>query len=527
VEPRVTGPLLALALAATRVVLPPWPLSPDGDAVAVTSGDALEADGASVARVAPGLFMVTPAPGARTVALRAGSERAVAEVEPPPGEIAISASPAAPVKGRDAEVALDLLVRRADGAIDEAAAPPVLTASCGAVRNVAPSGPGRFRAVYVPAPTTAPDVAVLVALSPRCPLCPTPRAIGTAVLPLASAIELPGRAQPGTRTTISVGRRKFGPVRAGKTGRFSVPIVVPPGRRFVTAEAVDRAGNRTSASVDLRLPDVDRLACVAWPPALPADGESGAEIWCAGADPRGRPLPARDAVLSAQRGALFRGVPFRDHLLRVPYRPPRGGAGAEAVSVILPEAGATVVALILATGAPERIAAALARDPVPFGATVAAQATVLDARGDVVGRAVGPPGAEEGFISADRFVARSSAHGDRQEAPVSFALAPGKDAATLTLRREGRSWVATARTVDGRPAAGVALRFGSGADARTDARGEARAPARGAAESVVGPGGVRAAGWEGIHSPEAPFEIERKIEVRLRPAAGALVDAGR
>ena len=523
----MTSALLALALAASRVLLPPWPMSPDGEDVAIGDDAALAAEGASVARVAPGLWRVTPARGARTVALRSGNDRVVGEVEPPPGEVSIAAFPAAPVKGRDAEVVLDLLVRRADGAIDEGAAPPVLVASCGAVREVVPSGPGRFRAVYVPSRTTTPEVAVLVAHTARCPLCPTPRAIGAAAVPLASAIDLPGRAEPGTRTTIWVGRRRFGPVLAGKTGRFSIPIVVPPGRRFVGAEAVDSAGNRAMSRVDLALPDASRVACAVWPSALPADGERGANLWCAGTDARGRLQTAGDAVFSAGSGALSRAEPFRGGLVRVPYRAPRGGAGPETLSAHIAGAGDAAVHLTLATGAPERISVTLARDPVPLGASVAAQATVLDGRGDVIGKAVGPPGAETGFVAPDRFAARSSARGDRQEAPVSFALAPGPEAATLALRRRGRTWVAEARTVDGRPAAGIRLRFGSGAEATTDARGEARTAARSASEAVTGPRGLHAAGWEGIEPPEAPFEIERKIEVRLRPPVGTLVDAGR
>ena len=73
----MTGALLALALAASRVLLPPWPLSPDGEEVAIGDDAALEAEHASVARVAPGLWRVTAARGARTVALRAGNDRAV------------------------------------------------------------------------------------------------------------------------------------------------------------------------------------------------------------------------------------------------------------------------------------------------------------------------------------------------------------------------------------------------------------------------------------------------------------------
>ncbi|HEY6100308.1 MAG TPA: hypothetical protein VIW03_12805, partial [Anaeromyxobacter sp.] len=140
----------------------------------------------------------------------------------------------------------------------------------------------------------------------------------------------------------------------------------------------------------------------------------------------------------------------------------------------------------------------LSREPVPLGATVAAEAVVRDARGDALGRAAAPPGAADGFVAAGQFVARARAGDLVQRAPVSFALAPGRDAATLSLRREGDRWIAEARTVDARPAAGVPLRFGSGAEVATDARGEASAPARGPRETVSAPGGARAAGFDGL-----------------------------
>src|SRR5512133_2604874 len=254
------GALLALTLAAARILAPPWPLSPDGEPVAVTGSDVLDADGAEVSPIAPGLWRVVPSPGFRRVTLRAGAERAVVDVERGPGEIAISAFPAAPVKGQDAEIALDLVVRGPDGDVDPAAERPVIAASCGTVRDVVANGPGRFHAIYEPAPSPAPDVAVLLALSPRCPSCKTPRAVGSATIPVAGAIDLPGRSDPGAVVTVSVRRRAFGPVRADAKGRFSVPIVVPPGARWARAFSVDQAGNRTTSAVDLRIPDPERLA---------------------------------------------------------------------------------------------------------------------------------------------------------------------------------------------------------------------------------------------------------------------------
>jgi hypothetical protein len=100
----------------------------------------------------------------------------------------------------------------------------------------------------------------------------------------------------------------------------------------------------------------------------------------------------------------------------------------------------------------------------------------------------------------------------------------------LALRREQREWVAEARTVDGRPAAGVALRFGSGASATTDARGEARVGASGDRESVAAENGTRAAGWAGVSASAPPFEIARTVSVPLQPPLAvdvfARVEAG-
>lgn len=527
------GPLAALAFAATpEILLPPWPLAPDGEVVAVRGGAPLEAEDGAVVPVGPGLFRVVPAPGVEHITLRAGEARAAAPVEPPSGTVEFLVRPAAPVKGKDAAVEIEMLVRRPAGEPDGDAPAPVVKVSAGRIRDLAPMGSGRFRAVYEPAPTRHPELAVLLALVPRCPLCATPRAIGHAVVPLPAAIDLPGRSEPGTRTTLTVGGRSFGPATADARGRFSVAVVVPPGARFASAVSVDALGNRKTTTVDLELPEVDRLACAAWPLAIPADGRSEAAVWCVASTPAGAPAEAARLALSAAPGEVGRLAPARGALQRATYRPPTGGGGRDALlRAAYPDGGAASadeVRIALATGAPAEIAVAVARDPVPFGAAVRADATVRDARGDVVGRAAGPPGATEGFVATDRFVAARG--GRSQQAPVAFALSPGREVASVTLRREGRSWLAEARTVDGRPAAGVPLRFGSGAVVTTDARGEARAGGPDAAETVVAPGGARAAGWVGMAPPRAPFEIARTVEIPLRPESAvdvvARVEAG-
>jgi hypothetical protein len=530
----MTAPLLALALAASEILLPPWPLTPDGDLVAVPGGPTPTARGAAVEPVGPGLFRVVPAPGARSVTLRAGGAEVEAAVEPPPGTVAITVATPAPVKGRDEVVEIGLAVLRADGTPDEGAPPPVLSVSAGKLRDLASTGPGRFRAVFEPAAALHPDVAVILALVPRCPLCATPRAVGYAALPVSAAVDLPGESDPGTRTTVTVAGRRFGPVVADGRGRFHVPVVIPPGAHLADATTIDALGNRRETRIDLHLPDVDRLACAGWPPAVPADGRAEAVVHCVASTASGLPSPNARLVLRASAGTAepLAPVPGGGALQRARWRAPAGRDGGEAVlAATYPEGGPAShdeVHVALASGAPAEIVAHLARDPVPLGATVAAETAARDARGDVLGRPSGPPGARLGFVAPDRFVAATT--GLHQDAELSFTLPPGRDVATLSLRQVPGGWLAEARSVDARPVPGAALRFGSGLEATTDARGEARVAGGGVRESVLARTGARAAGFAGAPPPPSPVELTRTLRFALRPSTPvdvvASVEAG-
>jgi len=513
---------IALALAAAapgpapRLAVPPWPLSPDGELVAAPPGVPLEVQGGTAEPVAPGLWRVRPARGAAEVVLRAGAEQAVAAVEPPPRAIELSWTPSSPVKGRDEAVVV--VVALPPGA---AAGPPRLVASAGRLGPLEPAGPGRFRARYAPPATRQPEVVALFAVVARCPACATPAAFGAARLPLAAAIDLPGETDPGVSTYVELGGTTFGPVTADKAGRFRLPVVVPPGVSQGVARSVSALGNERRKPIDLGLPPAPRLACLAQPERLPADGAARASITCLAWSATGEAEPAARVELEAGRGTLL--DQHRDGgLVRGAFQAPRGGAGPVEVVATWKEGGRggrAAVRLDLATGGPARIDWSVEGEPLRPGQAALASAVARDERGEPLGpaRAEGP---HAGEVEAGGFRARADLGDGLDPVALAFALppVPAAEAARLSLRRDGPDWVAEARAVDGRPAQGVPLRFGDGAAAATDERGEARLAAREASETVTGPAGLRAAAWGWAAPAPEPAALARRAVVSLRPA---------
>lgn len=519
----LAGACLALALGAD-IRLPPWPLSRDGDLVAVEPpGAALRAEGARLEPAGEGLWRVAPDDQAREVRLAADGATAVAPVEPPPGRILVRADPARPVKGRDAEVSLSAEVLDAGGRPDSGAPAPVFACSAGLVERVASAGPGRFTARYRPSPAHYPDVAIIIAISSRCPLCATPRAVGGMALPVSARTQVPGRSEPRVKLTVEVAGRVFGPVEADAEGYFRVPVEVPPGEQRARGVSLDPLGNQRVEELDLKLPPVRQLACAAWPAALPADGKSRAGIWCLTTDARGRAVASPQLAIGARLGRVTVREPVEGLLQRARYTAPRGGGGTvDRLTISWPAAGAAStleLPLALATGPPASIGWELEREPVAPGTSVPAHTWARDERGDALPAPTGPPGATEGFVAGGLFRARATAGEWAQRAELRIELAPSPNAAAVWLGREGGEWVATARDVDGRPAAGVPLRFGSGEVATTSARGAARVTAHGDAQTVSAPGGARAAAWSGHAVRAPPAELSLIAEVPLAPAA--------
>src|SRR6185437_10098490 len=115
-------------------------------------------------------------------------------------------------------------------------------------------------------------VAVIVALSAWPDAASPFGEVAHLRVPLASAIDLPGRTEPSARMSIKIAGLEYGPTTVGRDGRFSLPVVVPPGHRYGEGLAVDRLGNRRATKVDLLLPPTNPLACVMNPVRLPRTG---------------------------------------------------------------------------------------------------------------------------------------------------------------------------------------------------------------------------------------------------------------
>ena len=127
--------------------------------------------------------------------------------------------------------------------------------------------------------------------------------------------------------SLEIAGNRYGPVSSDESGRFKIPVVVPPGQRFAQGLAVDRAGNRRKVKVDLMLPPTDQLACVMNPTRLPADGEARARVLCAASDPSGKPVPTAKLLLSTDRGTLTAPRPTEQGLVEWLYTAPKGTTG--------------------------------------------------------------------------------------------------------------------------------------------------------------------------------------------------------
>jgi hypothetical protein len=305
-RPLNTSPLaLLFALAAfvcsavrAETFTPDEPVSPDG--FEVVSDHDLTASNARVLKRGPGVFFVVPERDAREVRLTPASEAArTLKVGPPASTVTIALKGAAPVKNRDREAALEITVAQGQDS-----APPVVRANVGRVERLERVGPGRYTAFYSLPATRYPEVAIIVAFSAWPHAQSIHGAFGVLRLPIASAVEVPGRAEAGAEVRLSIAGQSFGPVKAGPDGTFRLPVVVPPGFGVAQVQTVDRVGNRRSSSLDLLLPPTDQLSCVSTPAQLPADGASQARVLCAISDRYGSAARGSKVSLSASAGTL-------------------------------------------------------------------------------------------------------------------------------------------------------------------------------------------------------------------------------
>lgn len=304
--------------------------------------------------------------------------------------VALSLDPPRPVKGRDQATRLEIVI----GGVEQPA-PPVLRANVGSIDSLERVGPGRFTARYVLPTTRFPEVAIIVAFSPW----PHPQSVsgafGVLRVPIASAVDVPGRAEPGAEVTLileappSVARTErstFGPVTAAADGTFKLPVVVPPGLGVAKTTTRDRVGNKRSAQLDLMLPPTDQLACVVTPTRLPADGVSKARVLCASSDRYGQPTRGARVTWKGGRGVFSGARELGDGVQEWTWTAPRElGAGVERMIASWKQGAvdsSEELAVELAQGPVQQLVLDSSDEPVHLGGGVwRARARVSDAQG--------------------------------------------------------------------------------------------------------------------------------------------------
>jgi hypothetical protein len=248
----------------------------------------------------------------------------LAQAQVPVSQVELTLTPAAPVKGQDTTAVLDIALTGT-----EHSAPPVLRANVGTLDPVARIGPRTFRARYTLPVTRFPEVAIIVAFAPSLHPQSVEGAVGVLRVPMASAVEVPGKAEAGASIVLELAGRRFGPAIAAADGTFRLPVVVPPGVGVAHTTTHDVAGNTRLASLNLALPPTDQLACVMTPTRLPADGRAQARVLCASSDASGNPSRGARLQWQGARGTMAFKHAWGDGLQEFTYVSPRELGAAE------------------------------------------------------------------------------------------------------------------------------------------------------------------------------------------------------
>lgn len=146
---------------------------------------------------------------------------------------------------------------------EEEEGPPLplrLAASVGAFGEARRVRAGVWSVPYVPPKARTPQVAIAALWREGGPL-----QVEFLRFALHGSTRLPVKAGAGSRVTVEVAGRSFGPVEAGADGQAVVPLVVPPGARQAVANVRGQIG-ATLRTIELETPDGNRLVAVALRP---------------------------------------------------------------------------------------------------------------------------------------------------------------------------------------------------------------------------------------------------------------------
>lgn len=390
----------ALAAPADVVLFPAAPLVADGERthelrLYVVAGDAL-APGLPLVRAARGAIVGAPsasddggvvvryrppkigAPGRDMLTVvQNGRETRLPIALEPAGRLQLTLEvPEGPVVlAKGTKTSLKLHVRDAAGR--PAAAPLRVSASVGTVGAAREVAAGEYSIDYTPPEARYPEVAIVAAFSV------SDGAYAAAPLKLAAHVTVDGEGEPGASMKISVDGQPPAATTIGADGRFSLPLLVPPGGHAVGV-SVDTLGNQQKRDIDLALPPFPRLLIAAVPAELPADGSAHAEVIAYAVDARGTPEKSAPPELTADAGTLsppeLRGDGSTAWIYTAPATMTTTGTGAAEVRLHAPD-GETRIAL--RAGRPRRLVVTPPSEPLQagFDSPAMLEAKLTDAAG--------------------------------------------------------------------------------------------------------------------------------------------------
>ncbi len=164
---------------------------------------------------------------------------------------------------------------------------PVLSASVGSIDSLKTVAPGRYEATYVPPREAYPQIAIIVAT--------TQSAYGWLALPLAGTGEVVVKAGADGMASVTIGKTRFGPVRADASGNASIHVVVPPGIRYAMS------GSRR---MSLNTPEVSHVFVAVDHATVPADRYVTMAVRVFAVTPEGKPRQHPPVAVTATAGEL-------------------------------------------------------------------------------------------------------------------------------------------------------------------------------------------------------------------------------
>ena len=200
-----------------------------------------------------------------------------------------------------------------------------LAVNVGSFGEVSRTGPGTYRAVYVPPPTRLPQVALVAVWRETGPEAP----IEFLRIPLYGIAKIPVQATKSSQVRVQISDVEFGPAPTDKKGKALVVVEVPPGVRESTVLVKDQKNVTISRRVPVEVPPYNRLTAAVVPHAVLADGRSWArlEVFY---DLGGASVPPKHVKVTPSQGsASFVSAEKGRYVYR--YVPPAGATAKDVV----------------------------------------------------------------------------------------------------------------------------------------------------------------------------------------------------